>query len=198
MALRTFVKISDVTNLSDARYCAGMLVNYMGFSIDPLSVEAKSIEEFMAITSWLAGVGFVGEFITNEPALILETAKAYEVEIIETIHPQIVAELKRSGLKVILKISNQELSTLPSDLYCDYLHIFSTDFETEIDLDQLGKLNEKYPVLLGFGVKPENIIHLVDSGKISGIAMAGGDEIKPGYKDYDELADILEPLEIED
>lgn len=34
MALKTFVKISGVNNLSDARYCAGMGVNQLGFNIE--------------------------------------------------------------------------------------------------------------------------------------------------------------------
>lgn len=200
MALKTFVKISDVSNLSDARYCAGMLVNYMGFNIDSSSSKAINVDEFTAISSWLAGVDFVGEFISDDAIQIIETAKAYDIQIVETIHPQIVAQLKNDGLSVILKISSDSVPELLStaNLVSDYIHIYSNDFDAEIDLDQLGKLNEKCPVLLGYGITPDNIIELVDSGKISGIAMAGGDEIKPGYKDYDELADILEPLEIED
>jgi phosphoribosylanthranilate isomerase len=198
MALKTFVKISDVTNLSDARYCAGMLVDMIGFNIDSTSTNYKNIDEFTAITSWLAGVNFVGEFISDNTELIIKTAKEYEIEIIETIHPQIISDLKNAGLKVILKISIEHLPTLPIDVNYDYLHVFSNDFEAEIELDKLGQVNENCPVLLGYGIHPENILELVDSGKISGIAMAGGDEIKPGYKDYDELADILEPLEIED
>ncbi|MFC2185841.1 phosphoribosylanthranilate isomerase [Fulvivirgaceae bacterium LMO-SS25] len=200
MALKTFVKISDVSNLSDARYCAGMLVNYMGFNIDSSSSKAINVDEFTAISSWLAGVDFVGEFISDDATQIIETAKAYDIQIVETIHPQIVAQLKNDGLSVILKISNDSVPELLSadNLASDYIHVYSNDFDAEIDLGQLGKLNEICPVLLGYGITPDNIIELVDSGKISGIAMAGGDEIKPGYKDYDELADILEPLEIED
>ncbi len=200
MALKTFVKISDVSNLSDARYCAGMLVNYMGFNIDPSSSKAINVDEFTAISSWLAGVDFVGEFISDDVAQIIETAKVYGIQIVETIHPQIVAQLKNDGLSVILKISNDSVSGLlsASKLEADHIHVYSTDFDAEIALDQLGILNEKCPVLLGYGITPENIIELVDSCNISGIAMAGGAEIKPGYKDYDELADILEPLEIED
>lgn len=200
MALKTFVKISDVSNLSDARYCAGMLVNYMGFNIDPSSSKSINVDEFTAISSWLAGVDFVGEFVSDDVAQIIETAIEYGIQIVETIHPQIVGQLKEEGLTVILKISNDSVSGLlsASKLEADYIHVYSIDFDAEIALDQLGKLNAKCPVLLGYGITPENIIELVDSSNISGIAMAGGDEIKPGYKDYDELADILEPLEIED
>jgi len=39
---------------------------------------------------------------------------------------------------------------------------------------------------------------LVKKHHIYGIALKGGEEITPGYKDFDELADILEKLELED
>ena len=37
--LKTIVKVSEVNNLSDARYCAGMGVEYIGFSMDNVPFE---------------------------------------------------------------------------------------------------------------------------------------------------------------
>ena len=54
--LRTKVKISAVTNLSDARYCAGMGVEWIGFSMDTVPAE-----KYGEIRGWLAGVQVVGE-----------------------------------------------------------------------------------------------------------------------------------------
>ncbi|MFT7424854.1 MAG: phosphoribosylanthranilate isomerase, partial [Algoriphagus sp.] len=34
MALRTFVKINGITNLTDARYCSGMYVDLLGFTFE--------------------------------------------------------------------------------------------------------------------------------------------------------------------
>jgi len=41
-------------------------------------------------------------------------------------------------------------------------------------------------------------VELVEETGVKGIEMEGGEEIKPGLKDFDELAEILEALEIED
>jgi phosphoribosylanthranilate isomerase len=60
MLTRT-VKISNVTNLSDARYCAGMGVEMLGFSIDEDSPNYISPKKFEDICSWLAGVTLVAE-----------------------------------------------------------------------------------------------------------------------------------------
>jgi len=40
-----------------------------------------------------------------------------------------------------------------------------------------------------------NVESLFEELPLAGIALKGGDEIRAGYKDYDELADILELLE---
>jgi phosphoribosylanthranilate isomerase len=60
------------------------------------------------------------------------------------------------------------------------------------------EIAENHKILLGFGVEADNVLDLIDSSSISGIALKGGDEIKPGYKDFDALADILEAIEVED
>jgi phosphoribosylanthranilate isomerase len=49
------VKISNVTNLSDARYCAGMGVEMLGFSIDedsPNYISPKNSR--ISVPGWLA------------------------------------------------------------------------------------------------------------------------------------------------
>ena len=53
MALKTFVKVSGINNLSDARYCSGMEVNQLGFSIEPSSPNYTDPEKFKEIKGWL-------------------------------------------------------------------------------------------------------------------------------------------------
>ena len=62
MGLKTLVKVGEVSNLSDARYCAGMGVELIGFNLDKSSANYVSIETFTAITGWIEGVEFVAEF----------------------------------------------------------------------------------------------------------------------------------------
>jgi len=59
-------------------------------------------------------------------------------------------------------------------------------------------LSQHFPILLGFGMTAENIHTLLEQGAFEGIALRGGDEIKAGYKDFDDLADVLEAIEIDD
>jgi phosphoribosylanthranilate isomerase len=70
MALKTFVKVSTVNNLSDARYCAGMYVNWLGFNLEESSPDYLSPEKFTEITEWLSGLEYVGEFENSHPDTI--------------------------------------------------------------------------------------------------------------------------------
>ena len=51
--LITKVKVGQVTNLSEARYCAGMGVDFLSFPI--VSIDPKTYQE---ITGWVAGPKF--------------------------------------------------------------------------------------------------------------------------------------------
>jgi phosphoribosylanthranilate isomerase len=207
MALKTFVKISGVKNLSDARYCAGMGVDLLGFNIDSQSDSPMAPEVFWAITEWVSGVGIVGEFSASTTDQIQDTLKNHTVHFIETPDLALAAQFVQEGQKVILSLEITEIddlmnfftNQLPSHNNVSYLLLKSEKDELNEELvEAIGKINKVIPLLLGFGVNKANVIALVESGKISGIALNGGDEIKPGFKDYDELADILELLELED
>src|SRR6185295_5858386 len=51
--LITKVKVGKVTNLSEARYCAGMGVDYLSFP-----VSAVDPKKYLEITGWVAGPAF--------------------------------------------------------------------------------------------------------------------------------------------
>ena len=76
--LKTLVKVSAITNLSDARYCAGMGVDLLGFPLGKIS-----IDQFTEIRNWLAGVQIVGEFSTNDAAEIKAKVAEYKPDVLE-------------------------------------------------------------------------------------------------------------------
>jgi phosphoribosylanthranilate isomerase len=51
--------------------------------------------------------------------------------------------------------------------------------------------------MIGFEMDHQSIHAWIDETDIFGISLKGGTEIKPGFKDYDELADILEEIQID-
>ncbi|WP_373398249.1 hypothetical protein V8V91_00290 [Algoriphagus halophilus] len=100
MALRTFVKISGITNLSDARYCAGMYVNLIGFSLEEGTEKFVNPAQYKEITGWLSGLEFVGEFDTLSANDVLETLKNYpSISWVEHTRIDDLVTLKRLAIK---------------------------------------------------------------------------------------------------
>jgi phosphoribosylanthranilate isomerase len=206
MALKTFVKISAVSNLSDARYCAGMTVNLMGFDLNKNSPSYVSPETFMELTGWLSGVEFVGEYGDATEEAIKESIKDYEINYLQTDNPAIIPlfpNLKRILRFDMDKIAHADEVKNTLKKVGDEVEFFlfesgNRNHYKENVLQQVLALANKYPVVLGFNIDDVNVMSLVNETSIKGISLKGSEEIRPGYKDFDELADILEILEIDD
>ncbi|MDN5202384.1 phosphoribosylanthranilate isomerase [Fulvivirgaceae bacterium BMA10] len=206
MALKTFVKISGVNNLSDARYCAGMGVDLLGFSLDGSEKEIVDPKKFEEITGWVSGVEFVGEFNQVPMGNIEETLEQYDVQYVQLDYVSLNQEIPVFGIPVILKIDPKNYSavedlkdTLSSNLdSVEYFLLESDDQNCNLSTEDILGLSASFPIILGCGLSEKNVNQLIDQSALKGIALRGGDEIKPGYKDFDELADILEAIEVED
>ncbi len=195
MSLSTFVKVGNVNNLSDARYCAGMEVNLVGFPMDGSA--GITAETFNEMSSWLSGVEYVGEFINTPLEGIAEILEQCNFSYIQTDDISLIGSLP--DLPVILESNVQELEEVPDNLPIAYL-VVSGNAEGTLSNDnlaQLERLSGSYKILLGAGIRPDSINTMLKELPVHGISMKGTDEIRPGYKDYDELADILELLEVE-
>lgn len=198
MALKTFVLISSVNNLSDARYCAGMDVDLIGFSFEENQPNYISETVYKELTEWLSGVDFVGEFQSSTVDFIGEKMSAYGTKYVEVSDASLVSGLKEAGFTVLLRLNLSDV--VSDDAYpADYL-VLEDDVDEISDqqIEQIRMLSKHNQVLLGFGINDHNVERLLQATNAHGIALTGGNEIKPGYKDYDELADILETLEVDD
>lgn len=206
MALSTFVKINEITNLSDARYCSGMYVDLLGFDLSKKSSKFLSPQQFSEITGWLSGVEFVGEFHGESLNEITETLAEYEgIQWVEHSNLEVLKALQSKGFKIILKFDISGIKSLKKEWIEELskheliLHITSKNSPLSTQERSLIKtLSQSSKVILGSGISPESVRELLTELSLQGIALNGGEEIKPGLKDFDELADILEQLEVED
>lgn len=207
MALKTFVKISGINNLSDARYCAGMIVDILGFSFEPEDPNFMAPDKYTAITEWVSGVTFAAEFEESKPEQIREILAQYpKVDFLQTSRAEDIAALRSFQLPIILKIDlntieRASLATLFEDVARDVAFFLVENSGEESQpalLDEVLHLSTEYPILLGFGLSQDNVLEIIEKYPIKGIALKGGDEIKPGYKDFDDLAEILETIEVND
>lgn len=196
MALKTFVKVSGVNNLSDARYCAGMGVDLIGFNLDEEHPNFTSIEKFKEISEWLSGVDYVGEFQDSDIQNIIKNLNGYNLTIMQCNDYQALSEA--NDYQTILEVGIDNLNALPFNLDIDFLLVKSDTDLTNDQISEIAKRVTRVKVLLDCPLSPENVESLLQKTGAYGIALNAGYEIRPGYKDYDELADILEALEIED
>ncbi|PZX47828.1 phosphoribosylanthranilate isomerase [Algoriphagus chordae] len=206
MALSTFVKISGITNLSDARYCAGMYVDLLGFTLEGDGDKFISSTKFEEITGWVSGPEFVGEFESYTADEVLETLKNYpSVKWIEHDRIEPLADIEGKGYGLIYKMDLEEVRHIELEVAEKLnesgiiFHITSDHEELdEADHKAIQVISENCRVILGVGITAENVQQLVSELSLYGISLTGGVEITPGLKDFDELADILEALEVED
>ena len=96
--LKTLVKVSGVNNLSNARYCAGMGVDMLGFDMDSMQ-----IEQFHEIKNWVSGVKIVGETKNESADYILEKIDQFKPDLIEIDNLESAIELYHlSDIPIIL------------------------------------------------------------------------------------------------
>ena len=206
--LSTTVKISNVTNLSDARYCAGMGVMLLGFSVDPADVNYVAPPKFEEIRSWVAGVQLVAETSQTDPKHILDTLTGYSVDALQVQEPNVLPYLKSElTLPLLLRVNvdtypPDELDALMSR-YATYVAYFLLESDlnaplTDEWLRSLSQIATDYPLLVGFGLDDVPTAEVLrQQVPASGLALRGSAEIRPGYKDFGTLMDILEALEEE-
>ena len=192
MSLKTKVKAGNITNLSDARYCAGMGVDWLGFpaaSIDP--------KTFAEITGWVTGPQFVLELSAGA---IPESISEYAVDIIQVNFQHLKKNiLFNRQLIVALSLTDWNLAKAEliknKDRIQHILLLNLTGNKTE-EVNILTEIAAHTDVLINLEACPYSLHEILDF-PIAGINIAGNSELKPGLKDYTELADVLEQLETE-
>jgi len=199
MALRTLVKMSSVNNLSDARYTAGMGVDLMGFTIDPGEQQYLDSDAFNAITSWISGVKIVGE-IENGAIDLNQLTENYPIDYLQV--PAETGGQLASGstIPVIVKVENLTQDSLASvfNQYGKLPAWYLLEPESSMSDSLLQWCLQQaadHPLILGSNITMDNLDQLVESD-LKGLSFKGGQEIRPGYRDFDELADLLEALEL--
>ena len=203
MGLTIPVILNSVNNLSDARYAAGMGVEFMGFQIEERGERYVSPDLFKAITAWLSGIQTVTEVTVLTPAVLSLIQEHYQPDYIQFESVEGISQSDLAALPCIQKITvpaGQEatlLNTLAQHVFseADYVLLELSDWNNWADFQEIIKqVNTLYPVLWALPVEKDDAA-LIQEIELKGISLKGGDEQRPGWKDLDQLIDILEALE---
>jgi phosphoribosylanthranilate isomerase len=131
---------------------------------------------------------------------------SYPVHAIQVEDPGLLNYLRSElSLPLMLRISvdlyeADEINSILSRYEGDVSHfLLESDDNAELSetwIKVLEQLGTEYPILIGFGLDNEfTVSALTELLPNLGIALRGSDEIRPGYKDFGSMMDILEALE---
>jgi phosphoribosylanthranilate isomerase len=190
MEPRPLVYVNRITNLSDARYCAGMGVDLLGFVVDPSDPDYVSPETYQQLVGWLSGPERVAEVRSapfNEALLREQYAPQYV-----HIDSQHLSEWPVTETKLIVEIPAGALSSVRPQLERrgDVAFVLVPDLDDRLPAETTTDI----PVLTG--ILPSHghsLTHLERTGA-AGIVLQGSREAAPGLKDYDHLSQVLEEL----
>lgn len=175
--LKRKVLVKEINNLSDARYCAGMGVNYICFDLNPDSSNFLASEKIKEIKNWLVGIS-CGVDLSGLSIIDVELLKELEMDFV-VVNPTQLNSLDSS----VNYFVNETLEN--SEGKNCILHNIK---ENQYDLVPSNSFVENQ-------WNQNTISQLMEKKHEFGIVLYGGQEARPGFSDYGDLMDILELLE---
>jgi len=213
--LKTKVKASSITNLTDARYFAAWEAEWLGFDFNAGSEEHLPVQNVIAIKEWVDGVKIVGEFgATHSAADIKAAIEFVGLDAVQLgMLTDVATAMELNGVAIIKEFVIQD-DTTEEDI-AEHLSEFAACTETffldfsksnvtwevlqkgeEITLDFLRELCQEFQVIIGLDFSGEMMDECLESIFPLGIHVKGGAEEKVGFKSFDELDEVFEALEI--
>jgi phosphoribosylanthranilate isomerase len=184
------VYVSRITNLSDARYCAGMGVNMLGFMVDTSDPDYVSPETYQQLVGWVTGPERVVEMgaAPFDESLLREQYAPQYLHITSSR----LNEWPRTAWKLIVEVSVDSLPGISNQLKSreDIAFILVPDLNSSLSNQPVKSI----PLLSGaIPAQGSVLAHLEQTGA-SGIVLHGSRESAPGLTDYDHLSRVLEEL----
>src|SRR5687767_3639265 len=113
MPLKTLVKVGSITNLSDARYCAGMGVDMLGFRVIEDQENHIPISLFQQIRGWVSGPHVVAEMYGLKKATDIHgLLQNYAPDMVEMTFEEYMLYRTEIQLPFIVYLSKNELDNM--------------------------------------------------------------------------------------
>ena len=105
MMLKTQVKVGNISNLSDARYCAGMGVDMLGFAVIPGHEGYVPEPLYQDLRGWISGPAIVAELYGITPEMNLQAIlQAYQPDLVEVFPDDLHLLENLDGPEIIVAI----------------------------------------------------------------------------------------------
>lgn len=208
MPLKTFVKVSSITNLSDARYFAVYPVHWLSFEANSISTKYLPKQKIQEIVGWLEGPKYCLQVAGLNEAEIEEATSGLPIDGLELSEEQqlntteftIFRRLLINTHSTIEEIETRMNSVENTDYFIlDFLindvpveQLFNDSSSLSIrDLSHLAKAKK---IIIAGHFTAEQIAQFLEFNLL-GIDLLGGEEEKVGLRAFDDIQDVMEELE---
>lgn len=202
------IKICGITNLEDARFVAGALVDYLGFIFYEKSPRYVEPAKAGAIINWIEGPEKVGIFV-NQPLddvnrIAKETGLDY-VQLHGDESPEYCELVDKSVIKVI-HIEEETVGYLLKhqiEQYADVVDyiLFDTKIDglwggtgQSFDWDILNDIGMDTPFFLSGGLNADNVKEAIETLQPYAIDVSSSLEKKPGVKDFRKIEAFMDEI----
>ena len=191
---RPVIYVKRITNLSDARYCAGMGADLLGFVASPGHEDYVSPVAFKEIMGWVSGprrvveltdlpAGGFDEVISNYSPDLIHISFNVSSSLIIPDFPFII-----EAVDVVGSVSNlKKLGGTKIEF------IVAASSRTDSEILKIKALNSN--LLIAMGKNEALLAGMLTRTGAAGIVLQGSPELRPGLKDYDHLSTVLEALD---
>jgi len=184
------LKISSITNLTDARFFSAIGANYFGFCFDVLNENNISITKAKEIINWLHEPVIVGEFGSHQTKDEIQFI-ANEMELNEIQIPFLHQQKQDLSFEKFLVLDNFQ-STVDCRLSTDFL-VLKIDI-SDVSNQDLKNFISNNKVFIEIDFPKENIQTIMETLQPFGVQITCKKETKPGFSFVDEYAEILEMI----
>lgn len=209
------VLVRGINNLSDARYCAGMGADGLIFTLDPELPGAVTPELVKELAGWVSGVELIGEFTSATPysvinemvprcglnRVLLHLDRNNEVAFWEPASLKVPALIELSPLYIVDKYEYDSLTEdggllIPFPAGYALVSEVAYNLSSQSSRKRAAEVATQHPLWLDGHFTAETALQAFGLG-LAGLILPGGDELKPGLRDFTELEAIFEALEAE-
>lgn len=205
MANHSKVKICGITNLADARFAAGAMVDYLGFIFYEKSPRFIDPAEAGAIINWIEGPEKVGVFVNQPLDDVNRIAKESGLDLVQ-LHGNETLEycqlIEKPIIKVIHITPDYDIEELKAKvlLYSEVATFLLFDSKIDnqwggtgktFDWDILKNITGDVPFFLSGGLNPVNIKDAIEMVHPYAVDISSGVEEEPRIKDFEKIEAVM-------